>query len=165
MARLRRNEEAQEYERMFSRSRGTSKWSSALSSNVATNSLKPPKNEESDDEITYTDVNRQVTLIINVLVTIIACGIAMWLVAYHWSTPKRLALSMSSSVVVGVAEVAIYAAYLRRLDTAKVKERRKTEKRSITNTWVIEASPKVKEVAGVKKDEKSGSDMRKRKPK
>ncbi|KAI9653293.1 MAG: hypothetical protein M1831_006128 [Alyxoria varia] len=165
MARLRRNEEAQEYDRMFSRSNGSSRWSSALNSNVSTNALKPPEHDENEEEMTYTDVNRQVTLIINVLVTIIACGIAVWLVAYHWSTPKRLALSMSSSIVVGVAEVAIYIGYLRRLGTAKVKERKKKEKRFIMDTWILEKSPEVKTVAGVKKDEEGDSDLRQRKPK
>lgn len=94
------------------------------------------------DEITFSDVNRQLTLIINVLVSIIACGIGIWLVAWHWAAPARLALSMGGGGVVGVAEVVIYAGYLRRLQTAKDKERSKKERKTITATWVTESKDK-----------------------
>ena len=43
------------------------------------------------DEVTYQDVDRQVALIINVLVSIIACAVALWIVARHWSVPSRMA--------------------------------------------------------------------------
>ena len=134
MARLKREEEARQYERM----------TNALNedkSSIGVNSKPKPstiRSSDQDEEMTFADVNRQVTLIINVLVTIIACGIAIWLVSYHWSAPKRLALSMGGSGLVGVAEVVIYAGYIRRLSEAKSKEKRKKEKKIIKNTWVIE---------------------------
>ena len=90
-----------------------------------------------DEEMTYADVNRQVALIINVLVSIVACGVALWMAARHWSVPSRLGLSMGGGGLVGVAEVAIYAGYLRRLTEAKQKEKKKTEKKEVFETWVI----------------------------
>lgn len=97
-----------------------------------------PLTTSEEDEMTYADVNRQMTLIINILVSLIACGISIWLVASHWKAPARLALSMCGSSLVGVAEVVIYAGYIRRLKDAKVKEKSKKEKKTITDTWIIE---------------------------
>lgn len=91
-----------------------------------------------DDEMTYTDVNRQMTLIINVLISIICCSVAIWIVARRWSTPQRLALSMTGSIVVAIAEVAIYMGYIRRLKNAKTEEALKQEKKEIVDTWVID---------------------------
>lgn len=90
------------------------------------------------DEVTYQDVDRQVALIINVLVSIIACAVALWIVARHWSVPSRLALSMGGSLTVAAAEVAIYMGYIRRIQEAKGKEVKKTEKKEVSETWVIE---------------------------
>jgi len=42
--------------------------------------------------------------------------------------------------VVAVAEVAIYAGYLRKLGEAKEKERGKKEKKVISKTWTIGSS-------------------------
>jgi len=99
---------------------------------------------EEEDEVTYADINRQMALIINVLVSIIACSVAVWLIAWTLSTPRRLALSMTSSIVVAAAEVAIYMGYIRRLQEAKVKERGKVEKKEIFETWVIDANKEKK---------------------
>ena len=90
-----------------------------------------------DDEATYADIKRQVTLIINVLVSIVACSFALWKVSRWWSTPARLALSFAGSILVAVAEVAIYWAYI-----FKVKESIKTEKKikevkTVKRTWVV----------------------------
>lgn len=90
------------------------------------------------DEVTYQDVDRQVALIINVLVSIIACAVALWIVSRHWSVPSRLALSMGGSLTVAAAEVAIYMGYIRRIQEAKGKEVKKTEKKEVSETWVIE---------------------------
>lgn len=90
------------------------------------------------DEVTYQDVDRQVALIINVLVSIIACAVALWIVARHWSVPQRMALSMGGSLTVAAAEVAIYMGYIRRIEEAKGKEVKMTEKKEVSETWVIE---------------------------
>jgi len=89
--------------------------------------------------MTYADINRQMALIANVLISILACSVALWKVAWHWSVPQRLALSMTGSLVVAVAEVAIYAGYIGRLKEAKTKEKKKVERKEVGESWVIEA--------------------------
>lgn len=91
------------------------------------------------DDVTFADVNRQMVLIINVLISIICTSVAVWMAARRWSVPERLGLSFSSSTVVAVAEVAIYMGYIRRIKDAKTKEKKSTEKREIVDTWVIDA--------------------------
>jgi hypothetical protein len=95
---------------------------------------------EEVDEVTYADVNRQVALIINVLVSIIACSVAVWIAARRWEVPLRLGLSMSCSGVVAAAEVAIYMGYIKRIKDAKDKEVKKVETKEIVQTWVLDKS-------------------------
>lgn len=90
------------------------------------------------DDVTFADVNRQMVLIINVLISIICTSVAVWMAARRWSVPERLGLSFSSSTVVAVAEVAIYMGYIRRVKDAKTKEKKATERKEIVDTWVID---------------------------
>lgn len=102
--------------------------------------LFPPTSQaeiDEDDEITYADINRQMALIINILVSIVACSVAIWMASSRWSTPKRLGLSMGGSVMVGVGEVVVYAGYLRRLKEARKKGRKEVEVKEIMRTWII----------------------------
>ncbi len=92
------------------------------------------------DEVTYADVNRQMTLIINVLVSIICCSIAIWMAARRWDVPQRLGLSMTGSGLVAAAEVAIYMGYIRRVEDAKGKEKKILESKEIVETWVLDGS-------------------------
>ncbi|KAG9850488.1 hypothetical protein KCU98_g4446, partial [Aureobasidium melanogenum] len=139
MARLRRDEENIAYQRLIN----------------PTSSIPEPSRiraEDEDDEVTYTDVNRQLALIINVLVSIIACSVAIWIAARHWSVPQRMALSMFGSGAVAIAEVAIYMGYLRRIKDAKQTEGKKVETKQVVETWVIK-----------KKDPKKEHELRQRK--
>lgn len=95
-----------------------------------------------DDEISYADVNRQMALIINILISIVACSVAIWMAARHWSTPSRLGLSMGGSSMIGVAEVVVYAGYLRRLKEAREKGKKEIEVKEIIKTWVIGSEEK-----------------------
>jgi TMEM199 family protein len=143
MARLRREEESRAYERMihppppqetFSQRFPTASAAYAFSSTAAYESFNSSTEE---DDVTYTDVNRQVTLIFNVLISIAACAAAIWMAARWWDTPARLALSMSGSLLVGIAEVVVYSGYIRRLGEAKQKEGAVKEVKEIVKTWVI----------------------------
>jgi TMEM199 family protein len=140
MARLRKEEEARSYERMlnppapfetFSQLFPHSTHSHLFSSNNSSS-------KEDDDEMTYHDIDRQLALIVNVLVTVVACSVAIWIAARHWDPPLRLALSMSGSLVLAVAEVVVYSGYIRRLKDAKLKEKNLVEKKTIAETWIIE---------------------------
>lgn len=137
MARLRREEESRNYADMLAAS-GTP--SNPFSLTTKGTPLSSTHDSAEDDEITFSDINRQLALIINVLISIIACGVSIWLVASHISAPKRLALAMSGALIVAVAEVAIYAGYLRRLKEAKVREKGRKERKTITKTWTIGGS-------------------------
>jgi len=139
MARLRKEEENIAYQRLIN----------------PTSSIPEPSRirvEDEEDEVTYTDVNRQLALIINVLVSIIACSVAVWIAARHWSVPQRMALSMFGSGTVAFAEVAIYMGYLRRIKDAKQVEGKKVETKEVVETWVIE-----------KKNPKNEHELRQRK--
>lgn len=142
MARLRREEEARSYQRMTSPPSPVEALAqqSALSSaaHAFASSQQPPHTSDSDeDEVTYADVDRQMALIFNVLISIVACAAAIWIAAKWWSTPARLALSFSGSLLVGLAEVVVYSGYIRRVSDAKGKEKSIKEVKKVVNTWVI----------------------------
>jgi hypothetical protein len=139
MARLRKEEEARSYERMLNPLPPSETLTQRFPA-ASYGHLFPPTaaDQDEDDEMTYADVNRQMALIANVLISIIACSVAIWKVAWHWNTPQRLALSMAGSLLVAVAEVAIYAGYIGRVSEAKAIERKKVEKKTVQESWVIE---------------------------
>ena len=139
MARLRKEEEARQYERMINPPLQAETFSQRFPHSSATQlfegSTEPGSVE--DDEMTYADINRQMALIINILISIVACSAAIWIAAKHWSTPKRLGLSMGGSGMVAVAEIVVYAGYIRRLKEAKEKSKKVKEVKEVVKTWVI----------------------------
>ena len=150
MARLRRKEEARAYERMIQPPAPFETFAQRFPNSPHLN-LFPTSKEDigEDEEMTYADVNRQMALIINVLVSIIACSVALWMVASHWSTPKRLGLSMGGSSMVGVAEVVVYAGYIRKLKEAREKGKKRIEIKEIIKTWVIGSEEGSKDIPQV----------------
>jgi TMEM199 family protein len=139
MSRLRREEEARAYERMISPPPPSETFAQrfpASPSPFSTSKL----DDFDDDEVSYQEVHRQIILIINVLVSIIACSVFIWVAARHWSAPKRLGLSMGGSGMVAIAEVVIYSGYVRKVKEAKVKERKKPEIKQIIESWIIDGS-------------------------
>ncbi|KAF2195416.1 hypothetical protein K469DRAFT_543192 [Zopfia rhizophila CBS 207.26] len=142
MERLRREEEARAYERMLNRPPAPETFAQRFPASPLAR-LNPTAADlaaDEDDEVTYADVNRQVILIINVLVSIIACSVFIWVAARHWSTPKRLGLSMSGSGMIAVAEVVIYSGYVRKIKEAKLKEKKKPEIKQIIESWIIDGA-------------------------
>jgi TMEM199 family protein len=139
MAHLRREEELRAYERMTNPAPPQETFAQRFPTSSAANAFamnhQPAATEE--DQVVYADIDRQIALILNVLVSIVACAGAIWVVARWWSTPVRLALSMSGSALVGVAEVVVYSGYIRRVGEAKGKERKMREVKEVVKTWVI----------------------------
>lgn len=133
MARLRHEQEYREYEQMTQPIPPKETFSQRVPSAPSYDSYTSTE----DDEITYSDINRQMTLILNVLISIVCCSAALWIAARHWSTIARLSLSMSGSILVAVAEVVIYSGYMRRLGEAKAKEGKVKEVKEIVNTWIV----------------------------
>jgi len=142
MKRLRHEQEQQKYERMTNPQPQTynSERFPGGKPSFGSNHLGPHGTAGEVDEVTYADVNRQMTLIINVLVSIICCSIAIWMAARRWDVPQRLGLSMTGSGLVAAAEVAIYMGYIRRVEDAKGKEKKILESKEIVETWVLDGS-------------------------
>lgn len=133
-----------------------------------------PVNQEDmgDDDVTYNDVHRQVMLLINFLVSIAGVAATLWIAARWWSTPARLFLTMGGSIVVAIAEVAVYQIYVWRMGEAKAGQKAVKEVRELVKTWVIqdgeakevEQQEKVDPVLIEEKDDGSGEGVRRRKP-
>lgn len=144
MQRLRQQEEQRQYERMI-KAPAPETFGERFP-NATTSFGHSSSSADEIDEVTYADVNRQIVLIINVLVSIICTSVAVWMAARRWSVPQRLALAFSSSTLVAVAEVAIYMGYIRRIQESKTKERKLVEKKEIVDTWVIDAQSTGKQI-------------------
>jgi hypothetical protein len=140
MARLRADEEARAYHRMLNPDplAKTETFSQRFPNTATPFSLSTPYDQVDEDELSYEEVHRQIILIINVLVSIVACAVFFWVAARHWSVPKRLGLSMGGSGAVAIAEVVVYSGYVRRIAEAKKKEKKKPEIKKIVQSWVID---------------------------
>lgn len=149
MARLRRDEEERIYQRMVS---STSTPFAYTTTNMTTFAQQFPssnanafasvhrpanKADEGDDDATMNDVHRQVMLVINFLATIFGCAATLWILGRWWSTPARLFLTMGGSMVVGVAEIGVYYAYVWHLGDAKRKDEKVKEVKEVVETWVV----------------------------
>jgi len=147
MARLREEEDRRAYERMIHPLSPADTMRGSMPNTFGASMSMAPVAIEFD-EATFSDVNRQLTLIINVLVTIIACSVGIWITAWHWPTPARLALSLFGSGAVAVAEVVIYLGYIKRLSDAKSKEGQTKESKEVMETWVIDSKSGRKTLVG-----------------
>ena len=168
MARLRKEEEIRNYERMINPPPAAEIISQRFAGGARTNPMSIGAQGDVDeaDEITYADINRQMALIINILVSIVACSVALWMAASHWSTPKRVGLSMGGSGMIGVAEVVVYTGYLRKLQVAKDKGKKEIEVKEIIQTWVIGGDgpgARTKDDEPVLLKDKDNGDIRQRK--
>lgn len=142
MARLRAEEEARVYNRMLNPDplAKTQTFSQRFPNAATPFSLSTPYDQVDEDDLSYDEVHRQIILIINVLVSVVACAVFIWVAARHWSVPKRLGLSMGGSGVVAIAEVVVYSGYVRAVAEAKKKEKKKPEIKKIVQSWVIDGS-------------------------
>ncbi|GAB0137803.1 hypothetical protein EsDP_00006056 [Epichloe bromicola] len=95
-----------------------------------------------DDDVTLQDVHRQVMLIINFVVSILGVAGTLWVTSRWWGLPARIFLTMGGSVVVAIAEVAVYSGYMWRMEQGKQKQKAAKETRKIVNTWVVGSEEK-----------------------
>lgn len=132
MARLRREEEARAYERMINPPDAYDLSSFAQIS-------RPVHSADSgDDGVTMSDVNRQVMLIFNFVVTMGGVAYALWMLARWWPTPSRLFLAMAGCITTGIIEYGLYAGYVWHLsEAAKRDAKPPKEIREVVNTWTI----------------------------
>lgn len=132
MARLRRDEEARAYERMVNPpdAYDTSKFAQVHRPTYAA--------DTGDDDVTFNDINRQVMLIFNFVLTMAGVAYALWMLARWWPTPSRLFLAMGGSIATGIVEYGLYAGYVWHLSDAARREKNETkEVRQVVNTWAV----------------------------
>ncbi|KAI2627774.1 endoplasmic reticulum-based factor for assembly of V-ATPase-domain-containing protein [Hypoxylon sp. NC1633] len=141
MARLRREEEERSYERMLNRAPTRESFIRRFPEAPMTHSFaevnRPFRHSDIGDDIEHGDVQKQITLVINFLVSVFGCGVALWMAARWWSVPARLFLSLGGSIIVAIAEVAVYSAYTWRMEEGEKNQKKKKEIREIVQTWVV----------------------------
>ncbi|KAI1441259.1 endoplasmic reticulum-based factor for assembly of V-ATPase-domain-containing protein [Annulohypoxylon stygium] len=141
MARLRREEEERTYERMLKKAPPKESFARRFPDAPMAQSFaevnRPTKASDIGDDIEHGDVQKQVTLVINFLLSIFGAGAALWIAARWWSVPARLFLSLGGSIIVAIAEVAVYSAYTWRMAEGEKIQNRKKEVKEIVQTWVI----------------------------
>ncbi|KAM3511861.1 hypothetical protein MY11210_004479 [Beauveria gryllotalpidicola] len=140
MAKLRRDEDARAYQRMINPpiplETFKDRFPNSARSFAAAN--KPTSDADiGDDDVTYNEIHRQVMLLINFLVSIAGVAATLWILGRWWSLPARLLLTMGGSILVAIAEVAVYGGYVWRMGEAKRKEDTRPERKEIVQTWII----------------------------
>lgn len=76
------------------------------------------------------------SLVLNILLSVVMCAVAMFYLTRWWPNDGlRVMVSLSTGIVVGVAEVTVYAAYLRKVKISKRKERSKREKKELIGEY------------------------------
>ncbi|KAI1117646.1 endoplasmic reticulum-based factor for assembly of V-ATPase-domain-containing protein [Nemania sp. NC0429] len=141
MARLRREEEERSYERMLRtappRESFADRFPLAPMAHSFAEVNKPSKKSDETDDIEFGDVQKQVTLIINFLVSVVGCGVALWKAAQWWPVSTRLFLSLGGALLVAMTEVAVYSAYTWRMSQGEKKQTKMKEVQEIVKTWVV----------------------------
>ncbi|KAJ3496298.1 hypothetical protein NLG97_g2763 [Lecanicillium saksenae] len=148
MAKLRREEDARAYERMINPplplETFKDRFPNSARSFAAVN--KPTSDADiGDDDVTYNEIHRQVMLLINFLVSIAGVAATLWVLGRWWSLPARLLLTLGGSILVAIAEVAVYGGYVWRMGEGKRKEDNRPERREVVQTWVIGKDEKPQE--------------------
>ncbi|CAJ2509306.1 Uu.00g143320.m01.CDS01 [Anthostomella pinea] len=142
MARLRRDEEERSYQRMLQKAHPRESFAERFPRAPMAHSFaevnKPSKASDlGDDDIEFGDVQKQITLIINFLVSIFGCAAALWKLAQWWPVSARLFLSLGGAIVVAIAEVAVYSAWTWRMGEGSKKQEKMAEVKDIVKTWVV----------------------------
>ncbi|RGP65925.1 vacuolar er assembly vma12 [Fusarium longipes] len=140
MARLRRQEEARSYERMMNPIPQQETFKDRFPSSAAAfaEANRPTSASDiGDEDIAMEEVHKQVTLIINFLVSIAGVAGTLWVTARWWSLPSRLFLTMGGSILVAIAEVVVYNAYIWKMDEGKKKHGKVKEVREVVESWTV----------------------------
>ncbi|KAI0122784.1 endoplasmic reticulum-based factor for assembly of V-ATPase-domain-containing protein [Daldinia grandis] len=149
MARLRHEEEERSYERMLKKALPRESFAQRFPSGPMAHSFaevnRPFRASDIGEDIEHGDIQKQITLVINFLVSIFGCAVALWLAARWWSVPARLFLSLGGSIVVAIAEVAVYSAYTWRMAEGEKQQKKVKEVKKIVQTWVVGEGDNAKE--------------------
>ncbi|KAK3290610.1 endoplasmic reticulum-based factor for assembly of V-ATPase-domain-containing protein [Chaetomium fimeti] len=159
MARLRREQEQREYERMANplppMETFSQRYPNGANMAQAFAAVNRPTNEADmgDDDVTYNDVHRQLMLILNFVASILGVAATLWIVARWWSTPARLFLTMGGSLLVGIAEIAVYSGYVWHLGQADKKDKTLKEVKEVLQTWTVGVENEAVVVGGEPRDQ------------
>lgn len=170
MARLRREEEERAYERMVNPPPRYETFNerfphASAAASFASVNRPTHASDMGDDDVTYNDIQRQVLLLINFLVSIAGVAGTLWVTARWWSLPARLLLTMAGAFVVAVAEVGVYSVYVWRMGEAKQRQAKVLEVKEVVKTWVVGEDEETEaEVLLKEKDSEGDDSVRKRKP-
>ncbi|KAJ4861701.1 endoplasmic reticulum-based factor for assembly of v-ATPase domain-containing protein [Trichoderma breve] len=140
MARLRREEDARAYERMINPPPPLETFQHRFpnAAQAFAEANRPSNSEDlGDDEVTYNEIHRQVMLIINFLVSIAGVAVTLWIAGRWWSLSSRIFLSLGGSILVAIAEVAVYSSYVWRMGEAKSKQGAVKEIKEVVQTWIV----------------------------
>ncbi|GAW17800.1 hypothetical protein ANO14919_072670 [Xylariales sp. No.14919] len=142
MAKLRYEEEERSYERMLRKAPPRESFAERFPLAPMAHSFaevnKPSKASDIEgNDIEFGDVQKQMTLIINFLVSVFGCGVALWKLARWWPVSTRLFLSLGGAIVVAITEVAVYSAYTWRMSQGEKQQSKMKEVREIVKTWVV----------------------------
>ncbi|KAK1976312.1 endoplasmic reticulum-based factor for assembly of V-ATPase-domain-containing protein [Colletotrichum cereale] len=143
MARLRREDEERTYQRMMKQPSRMDNFSQqfpgAASRAHAFAEVNRPMRESDngDDEVTLGDVQKQVMVILNFLISIIGVAATIWIAARWWNVTARIFLTLAGSILVLVAEVAVYSGYVWRMTEAKANRKEPEEIKEVMQTWVL----------------------------
>ncbi|KAI2624492.1 endoplasmic reticulum-based factor for assembly of V-ATPase-domain-containing protein [Xylaria nigripes] len=142
MARLRREEEERSYERMLRKAPPRETFAERFPLAPMAHSFaevnKPSKSSDiGTDDVEFGDVQKQITLILNFLVSVFGCGVAIWKVALWWPVSTRLLLSLGGAITVAITEVVVYSAYSWRMSEGEKKQSKMKEVKEVVSTWVV----------------------------
>ncbi|KAF6839828.1 vacuolar h+-atpase assembly protein [Colletotrichum musicola] len=143
MARLRRDEEEKSYQRMLKQPSRLEAFAqqfpnaSAQAAVFAEVNRPIRESDNGDDVATYDDVQKQLMVILNFLLSVIGVGATIWIAARWWSLTARIFLTMGGAIVVLIAEVAVYSGYVWRLTESKKTHKEPPEVREVVQTWMV----------------------------
>ncbi|KAG6052148.1 hypothetical protein E4U39_003771 [Claviceps sp. Clav50 group G5] len=140
MARLRREEAQRAYDRMVNPPPKVETFHDRFPTSAqAFSQVNRPVHaaDLGDDDVTLQDVHRQVMLIINFMVSILGVAGTLWVTSRWWSVAARILLTLGGSIVVAIAEVAVYSGYMWRMEQGKQKQKATKEVKHVVKTWVV----------------------------
>ncbi|KAI1432969.1 endoplasmic reticulum-based factor for assembly of V-ATPase-domain-containing protein [Xylaria sp. CBS 124048] len=154
MARLRREEEERSYERMLRKAPQRESFAerfplAPMAHSFAEVNKPSGLSDMGDDDAEFGDIQKQVTLIINFMVSVFGCGAALWKLAQWWPVSTRLFLSLGGAILVAITEVAVYSAYSWRMSQGEKKQAKMKEVKEVVKTWVIGEE---EDVSSIKQD-------------
>ncbi|KAK2057222.1 hypothetical protein LY76DRAFT_606412 [Colletotrichum caudatum] len=143
MARLRREEEERTYQHMMKQPSRTDNFSQPVATHAsrahAFAEVNRPMRESDngDDEVMLGDVQKQVMVIFNFLVSIVGVAATIWVAARWWNVTARILLTLAGAILVLVAEVAVYSGYVWKITEAKANRKEPEEIKEVMHTWVL----------------------------